>query len=44
MVRMIGLYLMGAADEQDVINHLNQPDNTGVKPKAKQELLKKLGF
>jgi hypothetical protein len=44
MVRMIGLYLMGVADEQDVINHLNKPDNTGVKLRAKAELWKKLGF
>jgi DDE family transposase len=43
-VRMLGLYLMGVADEQDVINHLNQPDNKGVKLKAKAELFKKLGF
>lgn len=44
MVRMIGLYLMGVADEQDVLNHLNKPDNKGKKIKEKQELLKKLGF
>jgi hypothetical protein len=43
-VRMIGLYLMGVADEQDVIDHLNRPDNTGVKKRAKAELWKKLGF
>lgn len=44
MVRMIGLYLMGVADEQDVINHLNKPDNKGAKLRQKQELWKKLGF
>ena len=44
MVRMIGLYLMGVAEEQDVIDHLNKPDNTGVKLQAKAELWKKLGF
>jgi len=43
-VRMLGLYLMGVAEEQDVINHLNQPDNKGKKLKAKAELYKKLGF
>jgi hypothetical protein len=42
MARILGLYLMGAADEQDVINHLNRPDNTGVKLKAQRELFKKL--
>jgi hypothetical protein len=44
MVRMIGLYLMGVADEQDVLNHLNKPDNKGKKLREKQALLKKLGF
>jgi hypothetical protein len=44
MVRMIGLYLMGVADEQDVINHLNKPDNKGVKLRAKEQMWKKLGF
>jgi hypothetical protein len=42
MVRMIGLYLMGAVDEQDVINHLNKPDNRGVKLRAQAEAWKKL--
>jgi IS4 transposase len=41
---MVGWYLLGVADEQDVINFLNKPDNTGVKLKAKAELWKKLGF
>ncbi len=41
---MIGWYLLGMADEQDVINFLNRPDNTGVKLRAKEELWKKLGF
>ena len=40
---MIGWYLMGLASEQDLINHLNRPDNTGVKLRAKDELWKKLG-
>ena len=44
MVGMIGFYLLGLADEQDVINHLNKPDNTGVKRRAKDELWKKLGY
>ena len=44
MVRMLGLYLLGVADEQDVINHLNRPDNKGKKLAAKDALYKKLGF
>jgi hypothetical protein len=44
MVRMIGLYLLGVAEEQDVINHLNKPDNTGKKLRAKEALWKKLGI
>jgi hypothetical protein len=44
MVRIIGLYLLGVADEQYVIDYLNKPDNTGVKLRAKAELWKKLGF
>jgi hypothetical protein len=42
-VRMLGWYLLGLADEQDVIGFLNKPDNTGVKLRAKDELWKKLG-
>ena len=44
MVSMIGWYLLGLATEQDVIDFLNRPDNTGVKRKAKEALWKKLGF
>ena len=44
MVSMIGWYLLGVASEQDVINFLNRPDNTGVKLRAKEALWKKLGF
>ena len=43
MVEMLGFYLMGLASEQDVIDFLNKPDNTGVKLRAKDELWKKLG-
>jgi Transposase DDE domain len=42
-VEMIGWYLIGLASEQDVIDFLNKPDNTGVKKRAKDELWKKLG-
>jgi hypothetical protein len=41
---IIGWYLLGLADEQDVIDFLNKPDNTGVKKRAKDELWKKLGY
>jgi hypothetical protein len=44
MTHMIGMYLLGVADEQDVVNFLNKPDNTGVKLKAKDALWKKLGY
>lgn len=44
MRNMIGWYLLGLATEQDVIDFLNKPDNTGVKLRAEKELWKKLGF
>jgi hypothetical protein len=44
MIQMLGFYLLGLASEQDVVDHLNKPDNTGVKLNAKRELWKKLGF
>ena len=28
---MIGCFLIGLATEQELLNHLNRPDNTGVK-------------
>lgn len=43
-VAMMGWFFLGLADEQDVIDHLNKPDNKGVKLRAKEELWKKLGF
>ena len=42
-VNMIGWYLIGLATEAELIAHLNRPDNTGVKLRAKDELWKKLG-
>jgi len=42
-VHMLAWYLAGVATEQEVMNHLNRPDNTGVKLRAKDELWKKLG-
>jgi hypothetical protein len=42
MRNMIGWYLLGLAEPQDVIDFLNRPDNTGMKLRAKEELWKKL--
>jgi Transposase DDE domain len=44
MRNIVGWYLMGLAQAQDVIDFLNKPDNTGVKLRAKEELWKKLGY
>jgi Transposase DDE domain len=44
MRNIVGWYLIGLATEQDVIDFLNKPDNTGVKLRAKEELWKKLGY
>lgn len=44
MVEMMGWFFLGLASEQDVIDHLNKPDNKGVKLRAKAELWKKLGY
>jgi hypothetical protein len=44
MRNIVGWYLLGLADEQDVVDFLNKPDNTGVKLRAKEDLWKKLGF
>lgn len=43
-VSMIGFYLMGLADAQEMLDHLNKPNNTGVKKRAKEEIWKKLGL
>ena len=42
-VEMFAYYFMGVATEKEVLDHLNRPDNTGVKLRAKDELWKKLG-
>lgn len=42
-VFVLGMYLAGWASEAEVLAHLNRPDNTGVKKRAKDELWKKLG-
>jgi hypothetical protein len=44
MRNIVGWYLLGLADAQDVIDFLNKPDNTGVKLRAKEALWKKLGY
>lgn len=43
MVTMAGWYLLGLASEEEMVSFLNQPDNTGIKKRAKDELWKKLG-
>jgi hypothetical protein len=43
-VQMVGWYLIGLASDQELIDHLNRPDNTGIKKRAKDELWKKLGY
>lgn len=44
MRNIVGWYLLGLATEQDVIDFLNKPDNTGMKLRAKEALWKKLGY
>ena len=44
MRNIVGWYLVGLAGEQDVIAHLNKPDNKGVKLRAREAFLKTLGF
>ena len=44
MARMIGLYLMGVAEEQDLVDFLNRPDNKGKKIREREERFKKLGL
>jgi hypothetical protein len=44
IVSMVGFHLMGLATDEDVLNYLDLPDNTGKKLKAKEELWKKLGY
>jgi len=44
MVTLMSLYLQGLASDDDILRELNKPDNTGIKHRARQELLKKMGF
>ena len=41
---MLAFYFMNVASEQEVIDHLKRPDNTGLRLRAKDELWKKLGY
>jgi hypothetical protein len=43
-VLMLAFYFMGVASEAEVLAHLNRPDHTGEKLRAKAELWKKLGY
>ena len=43
-VEVLAFYFMGVATEAEVLAHLNRPDNTGVKLRAKEALWKKLGY
>ena len=42
--RMAYWFITGLAGEADLLAHVNRPDNTGVKLRAKEELWKKLGY
>jgi len=44
MRNMMSWYLLGLADEAEVIAFVDKPDHTGIKKRAEQELMKKLGF
>jgi hypothetical protein len=44
MVTLMSLYLQGLASDDDILRELNKPDNTGIKLRARQEMLKKMGF
>jgi hypothetical protein len=43
MVQMLAWYLAGVATAAEVMAHLNRPDNSGAKLRAKDALWKKLG-
>ncbi len=44
MMELINWYLLGLADEEDVLRELNKPDRRGIKLAAKEALWKKLGL
>jgi hypothetical protein len=41
---MIGLYLSGVAELEELLAYVNRPDRRGVKQRARDELWKKLGW
>jgi hypothetical protein len=41
-VNMIAFYLLGLADQEELLAYLNRPDNKGVKTRAKEALWKKI--
>jgi hypothetical protein len=43
-VEMLAYYFMGVATDAEVLAHLNRPDHTGVKLRAKEALWKNLGY
>jgi hypothetical protein len=44
MMELINWYLLGLADEEDVLRELNKPDRTGVKLAAREARWKKMGL
>ena len=44
MHRLIGFYLSGWCEEDDVLAWINKPDNTGVKLRARDAYFKSIGF
>jgi len=44
MINMLAWYFMGVATAREVEAFLNRPDNTGVKIRARDEALRKMGF
>jgi Transposase DDE domain len=44
MVSMMGFHLLGLATDQDILDYLNKPDNTGAKLKIKEAMWKNLGY
>jgi len=44
LINMLAWYFMGVATAREVEAFLNRPDNTGVKIRARDEALRKMGF
>ena len=44
MRNLVSWYLLGLADEQEVIAFINQPEHTGVKKRAAAAVMKKFGW